>query len=262
MNKKTFASIVASTFVATLAVTGIAFAASPVSNDTSLLNKGTVEIDSLKVGKQGAGGVTFFNGTIVNATTNGGEDNPVTLGDNVRIDGKIYRGDTAGPSGGIGPVKIDDDVDVTGDTALTNVNASGYLTVAGSTSVNTLNTTGNLDVSGTTTVDNVTVSGDVAQSLTKNGVVKAWAHVNSAGTLLKGYNVTSSSKQATGTYNVTLNFDPAERVFAVTPSGSSDDTVAIRFGGAVNSATDNTVRVRMFEDAGTLADSVFMLVVH
>ena len=58
----------------------------------------TVIFPSIKVGAQGVGGVTFFNGTIVNATTGDNDvDNPVTFGDNVRIDGRVYRGATAGP---------------------------------------------------------------------------------------------------------------------------------------------------------------------
>lgn len=246
MNKKTFLSVATATLVTTLAVVGVTYAATPASNDTSLLNKGTVEVDSLKVGKQGTGGVTFFNGTIVNSTTNNGADNPVTFGDNVRIDGTIYRGDTAGAGGGIGPVKIDDDAEVAGNSTI-----SGNETVAGT-----------LGVTGATSVSTLSATGDVTQSVTGNGIAKAWAHFGAGGNLIKGYNVESVSKQATGTYNVTLNFDPADRIFSATASGSSDDTVAIRFAGAVNSATDNTVRVRVYDATGALSDGVTMLVVY
>ena len=46
---------------------------------------GILLVDSLKVGSQGVGGVTFFNGTIVNSTTDSNNnDNPVAFGDNVR----------------------------------------------------------------------------------------------------------------------------------------------------------------------------------
>ena len=47
----------------------------------------------IHIGGQGVGGVTFFNGTIVNSTTNPetGADQPVTFGDKVRIDDYIYR---------------------------------------------------------------------------------------------------------------------------------------------------------------------------
>ncbi len=46
----------------------------------------------VKIGDQGVGGVTQFNGTIINNTTTNGLGNPVTFGDDVRIDGKLSRG--------------------------------------------------------------------------------------------------------------------------------------------------------------------------
>lgn len=113
MKKKTVLSVAASTLVTTLAVVGVTYAATPAANDTSLLNRGTVEVDSLKVGKQGTGGVTFFNGTIVNNTTENGVDNPVTFGDDVRIDGRVYRGATAG-TGDSQPFIINDNAEVAG----------------------------------------------------------------------------------------------------------------------------------------------------
>jgi hypothetical protein len=78
-----------------------------------MIHTTTIETGSLKVGEQGVGGVTFFNGTIVNATSTDGVDNPVTFGDNVRIDGTIQRGDEAGPGDGF-PVKFNDDVEIAG----------------------------------------------------------------------------------------------------------------------------------------------------
>lgn len=72
-------------------------------------------VPSLKVGQQGVGGVTFFNGTIINQTTaDEGADIPVTFGDNVRIDGTLFRGATPGPGDGM-PVKIDDGLKVLGN---------------------------------------------------------------------------------------------------------------------------------------------------
>ncbi|MFH1598261.1 MAG: hypothetical protein ABIB97_04310 [Patescibacteria group bacterium] len=79
---------------------------------------GTMTFDSVKVGAQGVGGVTFFNGTIINETTTaGGADIPVTFGDNVRIDGTLYRGATAGP-GDDYPLKLNDDVRFFGNIEL------------------------------------------------------------------------------------------------------------------------------------------------
>ncbi|MFA5069762.1 MAG: hypothetical protein WC528_00580 [Patescibacteria group bacterium] len=80
---------------------------------TQVIND-TLQVNSLKVGQQGLGGVTYFNGTIINATTTDGADNPVTFGDNIRIDGRLYRGAIQGP-GDDKPLIIDDDVEIKGN---------------------------------------------------------------------------------------------------------------------------------------------------
>ena len=58
---------------------------------------------SLHVGEEGVGGVTYFNGSIVNV----GENTPVTIADDLRVDGAISRG--------FGPVKVADDVVIQGN---------------------------------------------------------------------------------------------------------------------------------------------------
>jgi hypothetical protein len=63
--------------------------AATITYNEDLTVNGTGRFNSVYIGKQDVGGVTFFNGTIVNSTTTGGVDNPVTFGDNVRIDGEI-----------------------------------------------------------------------------------------------------------------------------------------------------------------------------
>lgn len=69
---------------------------------------GVGQFDSLRVGSQGTGGVTYFNGSIVNSTTgDSGSDNPVAFGDNVRIDGYLQRG-TGRTNDGM-PVWVGDD---------------------------------------------------------------------------------------------------------------------------------------------------------
>lgn len=81
---------------------------------------GVLLVDSLKVGSQGVGGVTFFNGTIVNNTTDTNNNGlPVTFGDDVRIDGVLHRGATAGPGDNL-PLKLNDDVQVYGNLTLTS----------------------------------------------------------------------------------------------------------------------------------------------
>lgn len=65
------------------------------------------------IGEQGSGGVTYFNGSIINSTTDDdGNGNPVTFGDDVRIDGKISRGEGASKKVWIdGGLKIDGDIE-------------------------------------------------------------------------------------------------------------------------------------------------------
>lgn len=77
--------------------------------------QGNVSFDSITVGKAGVGGVTYFNGTMVNQTSSGGVDNPITIGDGVRIDGSLWRGPGAGRNANIHPLLIDDNLEVRGD---------------------------------------------------------------------------------------------------------------------------------------------------
>jgi hypothetical protein len=67
--------------------------ASYMQLSTALHSDQTSWWPDIHIGGQGVGGVTFFNGTIVNSTTHPetGADQPVTFGDKVRIDDYIYR---------------------------------------------------------------------------------------------------------------------------------------------------------------------------
>ncbi|OGC09934.1 MAG: hypothetical protein A3B74_01635 [Candidatus Kerfeldbacteria bacterium RIFCSPHIGHO2_02_FULL_42_14] len=125
--RKSYIIAVISIFVLFLSF-GIARAASEY-NITSKLGgtigdyfdlDGTLIVNSIKVGTQGVGGVIFFNGTIVNNTTDTDRnDNPVTFGDNVRVDGRIFRGAVAGA--GLDddmPFIVNDDMKVAGDLAV------------------------------------------------------------------------------------------------------------------------------------------------
>lgn len=68
----------------------------------------------ISIGQQGSGGVTYFNGTLANLTTDeAGDDNPITVGDNMRVDGEIWRGENSGPGDDM-PVKINDDLKLYG----------------------------------------------------------------------------------------------------------------------------------------------------
>lgn len=156
MNKRTIFSVTTSTLVATLAVVGVTAAATPAANDTSLLNKGTVEVDSLKVGKQDVGGVTFFNGTIINSTTTNGNGNPVTFGDDVRIDGRVFRGSSAGTSDSQ-PFIVNDNFETTGSISM---GAQSLVQVITPAEFNTGNLDTNAEETFTSTIAGSSGNGD------------------------------------------------------------------------------------------------------
>lgn len=88
---------------------------------TALHSSETMHLPDVHIGGQGDGGVTFFNGTIINETTTSeGADLPVTFGDGVRIDGPVWRGTSKGVSDSM-PLKIAD----TMVPELTNINDIG-----------------------------------------------------------------------------------------------------------------------------------------
>lgn len=133
---KRILTVSATVIISVLLATGFVYAAN--RNITGTLGgatgdnfqlSGSLAVTSLKVGSQGKGGVTFFNGSIVNSTTTNGADNPVIFGDNVRIDGRIYRGATAGTSDTL-PVIINDNLEVAGSLTVASIASSGVVTSA------------------------------------------------------------------------------------------------------------------------------------
>lgn len=261
----------------------------------------------VRIGQAGSGGVTFFNGTIVNETTNDGADNPVTFGDNVRIDGEIFRTEVGGSS----PLKFADSVIPTKNGSYSIGSSSnrfkdGYFTgtvtmgaLGGSGIVSSANlasssvtsakiadgavATGDLansavtgakiadstitgsDVSSTAnlSVASLALAGDATQGITDDGLVKGWAFVSSDGTLIRSYNVVSSSRISDGHFDVKFNFDVSNRVYIGTPSGTSADTAAIRLVGVTTKSGDNTV-VRVHTRnilTEAFSDGVFMVTV-
>lgn len=111
INKRAL-SISAVSLVVTFGVVSAVVAA------TSFAGQGKVTFDSIQVGQAGVGGVTYFNGSILNNTKNAkGADNPVTIADNLRIDGKVYRGATTGPNDDK-PFVIDDNVVINGTLSI------------------------------------------------------------------------------------------------------------------------------------------------
>jgi hypothetical protein len=116
-----FMSVFLITGMVSASDTDILQPAATITYNEDLTVNGTGRFDSIYIGKQGVGGVTFFNGTIVNSTTGEDEsDNPVTFGDGVRIDGLIWGGPSKGNASDQG-LKIADTL----LPGLTNVNDIG-----------------------------------------------------------------------------------------------------------------------------------------
>ena len=149
MKKMLFAVALA---VGVFAITGFASASelqpAEMVIDEDLTVNGSGYFDSVHIGNTADGGVTYFNGTIVNV----GADTPVTFGDDVRVDGALWRGATAG-SGDSLPLKVDDDARVMGNLNADSVTSRGDLTVNGDTTFN-----GDVSINGTLSVGVSTIA--------------------------------------------------------------------------------------------------------
>jgi len=74
--------------------------AQTITYNEDLTVNATGRFDSAYIGKTtGEGGVTFFNGTMINASAG---DIPLTMGDDLRVDGMIWRGPSRGTSDNMG----------------------------------------------------------------------------------------------------------------------------------------------------------------
>ena len=126
---------------------------------------GVARVYSLRVGSQGHGGVTYFNGTIINETTDvdTGVEQPVTFGDDIRVDGQLWRGENSGAVtlnvSGINSSMITDGTIVAGDIASNAVTSAKILngTIMGSD----ISSSANLSVVTLTTTGSISVGGDV-----------------------------------------------------------------------------------------------------
>lgn len=246
---------------------------------------GGFKVSSLHVGAQGVGGVTYFNGTIINNTTTSGADNPVTFGDNVRIDGRIYRGSVAGTSDTL-PVLINDNVEIAGSLTVASIASAGVVTsaniadsaiatadVADSAITSAKIADGTItgtDIASTTdlNIDTLTATGNLTQSATTEGLAKGWAYVSSDGSILASYNVTSVTRTTTGHYDVVFNFnvtdgaDYATRPYMAVPSGTGGAIAKRLIGvGPADNGTSNTLIVWTMDNTLAFADGVFMVMV-
>jgi len=272
MKIKIFSTLVF-VFSATLALVGIASAstvdtlqpASTITYNEEVVVNDTIRVDSAYIGKQDVGGVTFFNGTIVNSTTTDGVDNPVTFGDDVRIDGEIYR-----TQKGDDPLKISDTVIPTMDNtndlgSSANQWKDGYF--AGTLNIGALGGTGvvsganitdgtitgdDISSSADLSVDAITATGDISQGISADGVLKAGALIDSVGGITRYFNnINSSSFSVTvnptvASYEIDFNFDISDRYIQVTPyGGGSCEGVANISTSDLGS--DDSVRINIYD---------------
>lgn len=92
------------------------------------------------------------------------------------------------------------------------------------------------------------------------GAAKAWGYVDTDGTLLAGYNITSSAKNSTGFYTVTLENDMDSANYAVVATVVS--TAADR-AAHVSSVAAGSFNIRTIDtNEGALQDGQFMFAVY
>ena len=92
---------------------------------------------------------------------------------------------------------------------------------------------------------------------TSYGIAKAWAVVNSAGTLLKGFNISSVSKPATGKYIIVFGgtFTPTDTNYCISASVISGDVDEVMAKPATNTTTQ--VYIFITNDGSGLQDNTF-----
>ena len=205
--------------------------ASTITYNEDVDVNGTLFANSAYIGEPGIGGVTFFNGTIINNS-----DDPVTFGDDVRIDGEIFRGSKGGD-----PIKISDNVIPTLNNANDFGNSSNRWK---SVWAKDADFSGNVDFTGANVTGLMinhnhdakyliktgdTMSGNLKQNRSKFGVVKAAAFVDVSA------DCGSSTYEEVGRYENYLS-GSSEPIYCEEGVGAGD--YYIKFG---NSATTNKV---------------------
>lgn len=223
----------------------VVFAADYAERDTDNVFTGVVNWfkKGIKIGQQGSGGVTFFNGTIVNNTTTAGKDNPVTIGDKLRVDDVFYRIEV----GGSNPLKFADTL-VPYKTNEFSLGNSSYRWK-------------DLYLSG-----NINSEGNISQRLTDHGVAKLGAVIEQGGTVYSSFTNLSNSTPtitsnhvATGTYTVDfgINIENANAI-VISPRGTAAAPTAAS-GNVAGSVV--TVYVADVKAAGALIDQAFNVVI-
>ena len=275
--------------VASASTTDILQPAQTITYNEELVVNNTLKVNSAHIGSTaaGVGGVTFFNGTMINNSvdTNGQSTIPLTLGDDVRIDGEIYRTEV----GGDNPLKISDSLRPQRDNhyALgeedyqwTKMYAGeGYLSslvLTGALTGTNATLTGVLTAATATFSGDITAEGDINQNLDDNGAVKAMVRVPADGDCTStdsrqwtyndsditcDYGVTTAA-----TYTVDFAFNLTDRFWTVTPSNEVagtdvDDTAQADTQWRSTSA--DKLEVTLYGAGGAVVNqSGFILVVY
>jgi len=266
--------------------------ASTITYNEELVVNATARFDSVYIGKQDEGGVTFFNGTIINTTTtSAGVGNPVTFGDDVQIDGELFRTEV----GGDNPLKLADTIrpqttatyDLgTEDNQFNNAYLAGELIVAditaetvtltGALTGTTATLTGVLTGTTATLSGDLTAQGDINQDLADNGAMKAMVYVPFDGDCT---GATSRQWTANGSvitcehdlfggaqHRYTLTFgtnDVSSRYWQVTPTSADTDTDVVTHA-YVYPTTDNTSQLEIlpYDKTGVTAQGGFILTLY
>jgi hypothetical protein len=104
--------IAAGALFTVMLMTGMAHAA-----ENSFKGRGLIRFDTILTTALRVIGTTRLDGVILNGTKTGKQDNPVTIGDDLRVDGRIYRGKQSGPTDSQ-PLILNDNVSIIGTLAI------------------------------------------------------------------------------------------------------------------------------------------------
>lgn len=258
-----------------------------VINSTLTVNKVAYFPSGIHIGKTtGEGGVTFINGTIVNASAG---DKPVRIGDDLRVDGRILRYN----KGKIAPVQIRSGLYIQGDVygyndlitfddtvkiksgrklTLSGVTIEG-LSVNNSQIANDAVTTEKIkagtivgsDISSSAdlNVKDIELSGNAKQSYDKYGLVKAVAYVNSTGGVLRSWNpgsqesISVTHTAGSGLYQLNFHWDVSGRYFQTTPVA----TTILTNAQANFNSNSQIIDVYTFV-SGSAAESGFIITIY
>ena len=265
---------------------------------------GTARAYSIRIGAQGYGGVTFFNGTIINETTDvdTGAEQPVTFGDDIRVDGQLWRGENSGA--GLNDnreLTVNDDMIVTGELSVNGLVGAGIVgsnnikngTIATADIANNaitsakinngtitsadinngtitgadISSSADLSVSTGTFSGDITAHGDIKQSINGTGALKAGVYViegNCPNNYQWTYNNSniSCSQSGTGEYTVTFDFITNQGLLFYSANVVANSEGYATIELADTTSTSNDVTINVFDSTGSAANRSFILMVY